>query len=229
MKISTDENVFKTIMNVKKILRRSSYPENFFMKYVAKFVTDLEVFHDVEDVGNPDPIDFKQEMIARHFGVGEYHKFENGNYGNGKYCNGKNMKSTNNKRFVKIPFNKILYRKSRNLAEKYNLNVKLAPQSIMKNGHWTFSNAKDKKDFSNIKHGLYSTKCMNCSFEKTFRTTNLDVRRTLMHQFNRKDSIIMEHMKENNGHIIPFSVFGFKSYSNNYMIFKLLIKKLQNL
>lgn len=57
---------------------------------------------------------------------------------------------------------------------------------------------------------------MNCPFEKWFRTNNLDVERTLKFQFNRKNSIIIEHMKSNEGHIIPFSIFCLKKFKNNY-------------
>lgn len=67
----------------------------------------------------------------------------------------------------------------------------------------------------NIKHGIFSVKCANCSFEKEFCTTNLDVGRSMKFQFNKKDSVIVEHMKSNEGHNIPFSVSKLQSYKTS--------------
>lgn len=49
-----------------------------------------------------------------------------------------------------------------------------------------------------------------------FKTTNLDVGRTLKGKFNCRDSKIVKHMNDNDGHVIPFSVFHLKSYKNAY-------------
>lgn len=226
IKITTDENIFKSVMNIKKILRRSSYPENFYKNFIFQSLSNLAIFQPSVSVGAPDMIDFRRELLMRQFGEGEFNKIFNSEIENTK----EKKKQKNGYRFVAIPFNRILFQKSRKVIKKFKMNLNLAPRSALKNGHFIFSNIKDKKDLSNVKHGIFSANCMSCTFKKWFQTTNLDVKRTLMFQFNRKDSEIKNHMKLNVGHSIPFSVFGLKSFKNEndlQIAYELKLKEVQ--
>lgn len=75
---------------------------------------------------------------------------------------------------------------------------------------------KDRKGISDMENCLFSARCANCGFTVWFKTTNLDVERTLKGKFCSRDSRVLKHMKENEGHIIPFSVFNLKSFNNAY-------------
>ncbi len=117
-------------------------------------------------------------------------------------------------KFISVPFNENLFNLSKGLVKKYNLNVKLAPRPIQRNGQIVFANVKDRSTNSNVKNCLFAVKCEHCEFKVWFKTMNLDVERTLEGKFLCNESRIKEHMKMNEGHVIPFSVYEKKIYKN---------------
>lgn len=166
IKISTDEHVFKTLTKVKRTLRRSNYPEHFYKTFMLESITNLGKLQDVGLVGNPEAIDFRTELSIRHFGNGEFHKAITGM--NKTFKTLKNRKSgvkkrpKGNSRFVSIPFHEAIFRRTKKMIQKNNVNITLAPRSALKNGHFTFSNVMDEKDIFNVKHGFFSVRCMDC-------------------------------------------------------------------
>lgn len=221
IKITTDDNVFKTVMNLKKILKRSNYPQNFYLKFIQRTLISLGRLHNYDSVDHPDPIELKEELLLKQYGEGEYRKFR-------KICmtNPSNHRKRKTKKievkiktkrnFISTPYNENIFQKTQKIIRKHHINVKLAPKPALQNGLFFFSNVKNKKKNSNIKNSMFSVNCTNCSFRKWIRTSNLDVERTLMFEFNRSDSTIMEHMQSNNGHIIPFSVSELKKFKNSF-------------
>lgn len=114
-----------------------------------------------------------------------------------------------------MPFNVNLFKRSKKLMKACRVNGSLAPTSGMQNKKLIFSNLKDRKKLSEIRNGSFSVKCLNCSFRRTFWTTNLDVERMLKHHFRRKDSPILEHMNSNVGHIVPERAIGLRIFKDS--------------
>lgn len=115
-----------------------------------------------------------------------------------------------------MPFNENLFNKSNELVKKHNLSVKLAPRPVQKSSRIVFASVKDHADVSNMKNCMFAVKCKQCEFKIWFKTSNLDVERTMKGKFVCKDSKIKEHMNKNKEHEIPFSVYEMRSYENVY-------------
>lgn len=207
--ITTDECVSTTVSELKTILRRSSYPNNFFEKYIFESLMDLGKLNVSSESGSTDNnLDCERELLLRWGRKLPTKIMEKNNQNSNGAIRRKNEK------FVKIPFNKSLFRSSNRIVKKYNLGIKLAPYSANKNGRFVFSNMKDRKEMSNVRNGLFSVRCMNCKFRMWVKTTNLDVERTLKFQFCHLESKILEHMNLNVNHVIPFSIFELRSFAN---------------
>lgn len=102
IKISTDENIFKTIMNLKKTLRRSNYPDNFFHNYIHQSMDNLGYLEIASTIGSPSQLfDFKRELMVKQMGIRNSNVHRNDG-----------VKKRRLDRFISIPFNRILFQRS---------------------------------------------------------------------------------------------------------------------
>lgn len=122
--------------------------------------------------------------------------------------------------YIPVPCNNDLFHRVDKMVKKVGLNYILSPRSTLRNGRFIFSNVKDKKEITNARHGLFSVKCANCNFEKFFKTTNLNVGRTLMHHFNRRDSEIVAHMMHNRGQFSIYERFHLAVIWNRHLSYR---------
>lgn len=231
LSITTDDYIYKSLCEIEKVLKRSSYPEAYYLHYLSKSLKNLSKLQDLSSVGCIDN-NFcpENELMLRWIGktrMNFYNK-RNSNVNITKYKKAKTTKNQNlfrKMKYIAIPFNENLFRRSEGLVRKYNLGIKLAPQPIQRNKKIVFTSVKDKMKFSSMKNCLIAMKCKHCDFKIWFKTTNLDVERTVKMKLNCNNSMIRSHMEENQGHKIPSSIYEIKRYSNLYdlnIAFKLI-------
>lgn len=218
IRITTDEHLSEAVCELMKTLKRSSYPENFIMPLIFQTIKSLKSSDFSSTFGSPDcSFDCEKELSVRRLGrLGLFNEMEQNELKKKQVIKRKvkRLDRPEQKRYVTMPFNRLLFMNSNEMIKKFNIRSSLAPKPALQNGRVIFSKVKDRRGNSNVKFGLFAVRCKDCSFEKWFRTTNLDVERTLKFEFNRKNSTIIGHM--NTGHTIPFSVFSLKSFKNNY-------------
>lgn len=162
--ITTDDYIFKAVAGLNSVLKRSSYPENFFKNYVLETLKNLQQLQVSSILGCTNKeFNFENELLSRWIKTIPEENVKIMKCKVNKY-NNKGQRSSQLKWFITIPFNNKLFDRANKIVKKYKLNVKLAPKSIMNNGRFVVSNVKDKRKISNMKNCLFAAKCINLLF-----------------------------------------------------------------
>lgn len=216
IKITTDDHLPETITRLTKALNRSSYPNNFYEKFIVESLWNTGKLQTTSEIDNPDEkLNCEMELLSTCLKEGT---IDNNSQIQSlvKHNKKKGQNPTRKPKFIPMPFNNNLFKRSRKAIGKFKVDVKLAPRSIMPNRNLVYSNLKDKRKLGDIRYGLFLVKCSSCPFQRAFMTANLDVERTLNHHFHCKNSPIIEHLQMNESHVIPKRVFDLKVFQNNY-------------
>lgn len=206
-----------TINNLRKVLRRSSYPFGFIQDILVDVLEEIGCLSEVSTVGVYDKsFDFATEIAMRS-----------------KIISDSEMRSRRLRssplRFISFPFdNNNIYKKTKDLIIKRKVNCRLAPRVVRSNKDWIFSKMKDKATLTDVKFGIFSLVCGDCGFKRFYRTNNLDLARSIDHVLLTSET--SRHIQEYPDHAIlklPEDVLRYKNSTDLKFAFQRIVKNFQ--
>lgn len=181
-----------TIKNLRKVLRRSSYPFGFIQDILVEVLGSIGRIHEVSTVGVYDEnFDFEKELKIRTK-IMEERRRSVLKFGS----------RSDKPKFISFPFHKPIFEKTKSIIEKHRVQCRLAPTMINTNKGRIYSKLKDKTNLADIKFGIFSLGCTECNFKRFYRTNNLDVERSINHVLQNVGSDTSKHIEEFPNHTI---------------------------
>lgn len=208
-----------TIKNLRKVLRRSSYPFDFIQDNLKRILTSTGKVSEISSVGNVDAVfDFEMELAIRSQMQSDVIK-----------RNSKQPKRCNYKKFISFPFdNGNIYRKTQRMISRHKINCKLSPAAVKQNRNWIYSKLKDRTTLDDIKYGIFSTDCEDCNFRRFYKTRNLDMKRTFEHVTRNEKSEVTIHAKNFPDHKMsecPRNVSRYRNKTDLNFAYERIIKE----
>lgn len=118
--------------------------------------------------------------------------------------------------YVSVPFiNDRVMSKFGSILRRRHIPCKVAPKIMSANRSKVFSNLKDRKDLSDIKHSVFEIRCNQCNFKQTARTNNLDLARTVNFVIRNENSQCCRHEKDQE-HEMNLKPHGVKAFQSKY-------------
>lgn len=199
-----------TIKDLRKVLRRSSYPFGFIQDNLLEVLSKIGNTSVVSTIGvYDDKFDFDIEIEIRSKIMADKNICSSNS---NRY---QSRDNTSKSKFISFPCdNNDVYNKAKCLVKKHHVGCKLVPKAVRSNKNWIYSKMKDATKPAHINFGIFSLNCGDCGLKKYYRTFNLDLERTVKHVLMNQGSEISKHLKDYPDHTILNQPGNVSKYRN---------------